>query len=412
MKKVLLAYSGGLDTSVAIKMIAEKYNAEVYALLVDVGQNENLAAFRRKAIYIGAKDAFLIDARHEFIEDYIFPALKANALYEGVYPLATALARPLITKYLVEAARKLGAEYIAHGCTGKGNDQVRFEASIAALEPKLQVIAPMREFNLKRDYEIDYAQQHGIPIETKLSKFSTDENLWGRSIECGPLEEEEKEPPDEAYHWTISPKDAADEPTYVDIEFQAGIPVAINGEKMKAIDLVNFLNKLGGVNGFGRIDHIESRLVGIKSREVYEAPAALILIKAHQDLEKLVLTKDVLHFKPLLETTFSELVYNGLWFSPLRECLSAFVEQTQKNVSGVVKMKLYKGSANVAGRSSEHSLYVKNLATYDGIDEFDQQASTGFIEIWSLPLKVYSQVNRAKSSLATELVLTSKENGV
>lgn len=403
MKKVLLAYSGGLDTSVAIKMIAEKYDAQVYALTVDVGQNENLPAFRRKALYIGAKDAFLIDAREEFIRDYIFPALKANALYEGVYPLATALARPLITKYMAETARKIGAEYVAHGCTGKGNDQVRFEAAIATLAPSLKVIAPMREFNLKRDYEVEYAQQHAIPIETKLSTFSVDENIWGRSIECGPIEDENQEPPDDAFYWTISSQEAVNEPTYVDIEFQQGIPTAINDEKMKPLDLVSHLNKLGGVNGVGRIDHIESRLVGIKSREVYEAPAAVILIKAHQDLEKLVLTKDVLHFKPILESTFSELVYNGLWFSPLRNALSAFFEETQKNVTGRVKIKLYKGSATVVGRSSEKSLYVKNLATYEGIDEFDQQSSKGFIEIWSLPLKVYSQVNKSVVK-ETELV--------
>jgi len=393
MKKVLLAYSGGLDTSVAIKMIAEKYNAEVATLTVDVGQDEDLYAVRDKALYIGAKEAVVIDAREEFILNYIFSALKANALYEGAYPLATALARPLITKYLVETACKIGADYIAHGCTGKGNDQVRFEVSIAALEPSLKVIAPMREFNLKRDFEIEYAKKHGIPIEIKASTYSIDENLWGRSIECGPIENENQEPPEDAFSWTTAMKETPNEPVYIEIEFQSGTPIGLNSKMMDPLDLIKALNKIGGANGVGRIDHIESRLVGIKSREVYEAPAATILIKAHQDLEKLVLTKDILHFKPILETTFSELVYNGLWYSPLREALSAFFEETQKNVTGIVKMKLFKGSAMVVGRSSEKSLYVKNLATYEGMDEFDQKSSKGFIEIWSLPLKVYSQVN-------------------
>ncbi|MEO0137117.1 MAG: argininosuccinate synthase [candidate division WOR-3 bacterium] len=393
MKKVLLAYSGGLDTTVAIKMIEENYQTQVATLTVDVGQNEDIQEIRDKALMIGAVQAFIYDAKEEFVRDYIIPALKANALYEGAYPLATALARPLIVKHLVKIAERIGADYIAHGCTGKGNDQVRFECGIAALNPDLKIIAPMREFNLKRDYEIEYAKKHNIPVEEKKSVYSIDENLWGRSIECGPIEDETREPPDDAFLWTKSPQEAPDEPEYIEIEFKQGVPVSLNGVAMSLLNLIIQLNEIGGKHGIGRIDHIESRLVGIKSREVYEAPAAVILIKAHQDLEKLVLTRDVLHFKPMLENLFSELVYNGLWFSPLRQAISAFIEETQKNVSGTVRMKLYKGSATVVGRSSEKGLYLKNLATYEGIDEFDQTHSKGFIEIWSLPLKVYSKVS-------------------
>lgn len=393
MKKVLLAYSGGLDTTVAIKMIEENYQAQVATLTIDVGQNEDIQAIRDKALVIGAVQAFIYDAKEEFVQDYIIPALKANALYEGAYPLATALARPLMVKHLVNIAGKIGADYIAHGCTGKGNDQVRFECGVAALNPELKIIAPMREFNLKRDYEIEYAKKNKIPIEEKKSVYSIDENLWGRSIECGPIEDETEEPPEDAFLWTKSPQDAPDQPEYIEIEFKQGVPVTLNGVPMGLLNLIMQLNEIGGKHGIGRIDHIESRLVGIKSREVYEAPAAVILIKAHQDLEKLVLTKDVLHFKPVVENLFSELVYNGLWFSPLREAISAFIEETQKNVSGIVKLKLYKGSTTVVGRSSEKGLYLKNLATYEGLDDFDQTHSKGFIEIWSLPLKVNAIVN-------------------
>ncbi len=401
MKKVLLAYSGGLDTTVAIKMIEEKYQAQVATLTVDVGQNEDIQGIRDKALLIGAVQAFIYDAKEEFVQDYIIPALKANALYEGAYPLATALARPLIVKHLVKIAEKIGADYIAHGCTGKGNDQVRFECGVAALNPDLKVIAPMREFNLKRDYEIEYAKKHNIPVEEKKSVYSIDENLWGRSIECGPIEDETQEPPEDAFLWTKLPQEAPNEPRYIEIEFKHGIPVSLDGSPMSPLNLIIQLNELGGKHGIGRIDHIESRLVGIKSREVYEAPAAVILIKAHQDLEKMVLTRDVLHFKPVLENLFSELVYNGLWFSPLRKALSAFIEETQKNVSGIVRMKLYKGSATVVGRSSEKGLYLKNLATYEGIDEFDQTHSKGFIEIWSLPLKVYAKVSSGQKVFST-----------
>ncbi len=408
MKKVLLAYSGGLDTSVAIKMIAEKYDAQVATLTVNVGQVEDLEAIRERALHIGAVEALIVDATEEFVDEYVFPAVKANALYEGVYPLATALARPLMVKHLVRAARKIGADYIGHGCTGKGNDQVRFEAGIAALDPNLKVIAPMREFNLKRDYELEYAARHGIPVEAKATSYSIDENIWGRSIECGPLEDAGQEPPGDAYAWTSAPEDAPAKPAYLEIGFESGVPVKLNGEVLYPVEMIKALNRLGGIHGVGRIDHIESRLVGIKSREVYEAPAAAILLKAHQDLESLVLTKDVLHYKPALETAFAGLVYNGLWFSPLCTALQAFFQATQQHVTGTVKVKLFKGSAIVVGRTSTHSLYVKNLATYDGLDEFDQNSSKGFIDIWSLPLKVNNKIN-GKASVPSELELASTE---
>jgi argininosuccinate synthase len=300
----------------------------------------------------------------------------------------------------------MGAFYSAHGCTGKGNDQVRFEAGIAALDPNLKVIAPMREFNLKRDYELEYAARHRIPVEAKATSYSIDENIWGRSIECGPLEDAGQEPPGDAYAWTSAPEDAPAKPAYLEIGFESGIPVKLNGETMRPVEMIKALNRLGGTHGVGRIDHIESRLVGIKSREVYEAPAATILLKAHQDLENLVLTKDVLHYKPALETAFAGLVYNGLWFSPLCAALQAFFEVTQQHVTGTVKVKLFKGSAFVVGRTSTHSLYLKNLATYEGLDEFDQNSSKGFIDIWSLPLKVNNKVN-CKVSVPPEPELVS-----
>ncbi len=411
MNKVLLAYSGGLDTTVAIKMIEENYHFQVATLTVDVGQNEDVQNARDKALATGAVQAFIYDAREEFVRDYLSLALKTNALYEGVYPLATALARPLIVKHLVRIAEKIGADYIAHGCTGKGNDQVRFECGVAALNPNIRVIAPMREFNLKRDYEIEYAKKHNIPIEEKKSVYSIDENLWGRSIECGPIEDETVEPPEEAFLWTKSPLNADDQVQYIEIEFEKGIPVGLNREFLSFLDIINALNEIGGKHGIGRIDHIESRLVGIKSHEVYEAPAAMILIKAHQDLEKLILSREVLHFKPFLENTFSDLVYNGLWFSPLTQAIASFIETTQQNITGTVRLKLYKGSATVVGRFSDYGLYSKNLATYEGMDAFDQNNSKGFIEIWSLPLRVNAQVNarKAKSEKHPEMSLVQGE---
>jgi argininosuccinate synthase len=402
MKKVVLGYSGGLDTSILIRFIKEKYGADVVAVTIGLGQQENLEAFRQKALTIGATEAFVIDAREEFVEKYLVPGLKANALYEGAYPLATAFARPLIVKHMVEIAGKTGADTFAHGCTGKGNDQVRFESALAVLNPNLQVLAPVREHSLSRDYEMSYAAKHNIPVEAKLNVFSTDENLWGRSCECGPIEDMTLEPPDEAYAWTKSPLMAPDKPAYVEISFEKGVPTALDGKSMKPIDIIYALNELGGLHGVGRIDHIESRLIGIKSHETYEAPAATILIKAHQDLEKAVLTKDVLHFKPIVEASFSELVYNGLWFSPLREALSAFIDDTQKDVTGNVRMKLFKGSAFAVGRSSENSLYVQDLASYEGADKLATLNAKGFIDAWSLPYKVYAIVHGTNGSSAAK----------
>jgi argininosuccinate synthase len=393
MKKVVLGYSGGLDTSILIRFIKEKYSADIVAVTIGLGQQENLEAFRQKALMIGAAEAFVIDAREEFVNDYILPGLKANALYEGAYPLATAFARPLIVKHLVDIAHRTGADTVAHGCTGKGNDQVRFESALAYLSPGLQVMAPVREHSLSRDYEMGYAKERNIPVEAKLNVFSTDENLWGRSMECGPIEDASLEPPDEAYAWTASPQLAPDKPAYVEITFESGVPTALDGKAMRPIDIIYALNDLGGKHGIGRIDHIESRLIGIKSHETYEAPAACLLIKAHQDLEKAVLTKDVLHFKPSVETTFSELVYNGLWFSPLREAISAFIEECQKYVTGTVRMKLFKGSAHAVGRTSEKSLYVQDLASYEGVDKLSGLDAKGFIDCWALPYKVHAIVH-------------------
>jgi len=394
-KKVVLAYSGGLDTSVAIKWLQEKYNLEVIALAVDLGQPCDLDAIKQKALLIGAKESYVIDAKKEFIKEFILPALKANAVYEGKYPLATALARPLIAKYLVEAANKSGADFVAHGSTGKGNDQVRFEVSIASLDPSIKVIAPIREWSMSRDESMQYAEKHGIPVPTtKKSPYSTDENLWGRSCECGVLEDPAKEPPEDAYSWTKSPLEASDKPEYVEIEFIEGSPVGLNGKQMDMMNLIKTLNELGGKHGVGRVDMVENRLVGIKSREIYECPAAVILIQAHRELEALTLERDIAHFKLLLEHKYAELVYYGQWYSPLKEALDSFMEKTQEKVTGKVKMKLYKGSNFVVGRESKESLYDFSLATYEAADAFSQDSAKGFIELFGLPLKVWAKRQR------------------
>jgi len=394
-KKVVLAYSGGLDTSVAIKWLQEKYNLEVIALAVDLGQPGDLDAIKQKALLIGAKESYVIDAKKEFIKEFILPALKANAVYEGKYPLATALARPLIAKCLVEAANKSGADFVAHGSTGKGNDQVRFEVSIASLDPSIKVIAPIREWSMSRDESMRYAEKHGIPVPTtKKSPYSTDENLWGRSCECGVLEDPAKEPPEDAYSWTKSPLEASDKPEYVEIEFIEGSPVGLNGKQMDMMNLIKTLNELGGKHGVGRVDMVENRLVGIKSREIYECPAAVILIQAHRELEALTLERDIAHFKLLLEHKYAELVYYGQWYSPLKEALDSFMEKTQEKVTGKVKMKLYKGSNFVVGRESKESLYDFSLATYEAADAFSQDSAKGFIELFGLPLKVWAKRQR------------------
>ncbi len=387
-KKIVLAYSGGLDTSVAIKWLEDRYDLDVVAVSIDVGQPGDMVANIERAKSIGAVSAYAIDARKEFVDEYIWPALKANALYQGVYPLSTAIARPLIAKVLVDVARKEGAHFIAHGCTAKGNDQVRFDVSIGALAPDLGIIAPMREWVMTREEEIEYARQNGIPVPVKKAcPYSVDENLWGRSCECGVLEDASVEPPEDAREWTVSPQEAPDRPTYVEIGFEKGVPVSLDGERLDGIELIVRLNKLAGSNGVGRIDHVEDRLVGIKSRETYECPAAVTLIKAHQSLEGLVLTKDVLSYKKGAEQRYSELAYDGHWFSPLREALDAFMDKTQEFVTGTVRMKLYKGNADVVGRASPYSLYNEGLATYAQGDEFDHTSAKGFIYVWGLPLR-------------------------
>lgn len=389
---VILAYSGGLDTSVAIRWLQEKYGMEVVALAADLGQPGDLEAAGRRALEIGAADAVTIDLREQFAEEYVLPALKANALYEGKYPLATSLARPLIAAALVEEARRRGAAAVAHGCTGKGNDQVRFDLTVMALGPDLRIIAPLREWNMSREEELEYARERGIAVPvTKESPYSVDENLWGRSCEAGVLEDPMSEPPEDAFSWTVSPAQAPDEPRYLAITFSSGRPVALDGEEMGLVELIQRLNRLGGEHGVGRIDMVENRVVGIKSREIYEAPAAAILIEAHRALESLTLTRETMHFKPLLEGKFAELVYFGLWHDPLRAALAAAVEATQGPVTGEVRLKLFKGNCTVVGRSSPYSLYDYSLATYDRADAFSHRASEGFIELWGLPLKVWGR---------------------
>ena len=393
--KVVLAYSGGLDTSVAIRWLQENYDLDVVAVSIDVGQPPRDDDAIDRAKKIGAVSAYSIDARKEFVEEYIFPSLKANALYQGVYPLSTAIARPLIAKLLVDVAKKEGAKFIAHGCTAKGNDQVRFDVGIVSLDPSLGIIAPMREWQMTRDDEIEYAKEKEIPIIVKKENpFSTDENLWGRSCECGVLEDPWVEPPEAAYEWTASANDSPDEPEYVEIEFVNGIPVALDGDLMDGVSLIMKMNEIAGRNGVGRIDHVEDRLVGLKSREIYECPAAVALIKAHQSLEGLVLTRDVLAFKKSVEQRFAEVAYDGLWFGPLRECLEAFIDQTQEYVSGVVRIKMHKGNATVVGRRSPYSIYDEGLATYAEGDDFDHNAAKGFIYCWGLPNKTVAKTQK------------------
>jgi len=392
-EKVVLAYSGGLDTSVAIRWIGERYHMDVVTLTVDVGGERDMPAVQQKALNVGAVKALVVDARELFVKYFVFPALQADAIYEGQYPLATALARPLIAKLLVDAAADEGASAVAHGCTGKGNDQVRFDVSVAALAPNLKIIAPAREWGMSREEEIAYAQRHGIPVPvTVASPYSIDENLWGRSIECGILEDPWAEPPEEVFAWTKSPQDALDEPSYVEIGFERGIPVSIDGRELDGVALIQDLNELAGGHGVGRIDHVENRLVGIKSREVYEAPAATVLLAAHKALEAMTLSKDQLRFKEKVAAQYADLIYNGLWFTALHQDLAAYIQSSQRHVTGTVRVKLLKGNASVVGRKSPKSLYSFGLATYDKGDVFDQSASPGFIHIWGLPVKTQAQI--------------------
>jgi argininosuccinate synthase len=399
--KVVLAYSGGLDTSVSIPWLREKKGADVVTLTVNVGQPGDLERIRAKAEAAGAVKAYVVDARQEFAEEFLAPALRANALYEGIYPLSTALARPLIGRHMVDVARKEGASYVAHGCTGKGNDQVRFDLSTTSLAPDLEVIAPAREWKMTREEEVAYAAEHHIPLATgPKSPYSTDENLWGRSVECGVLEDPAVEPPEEVYGWTRSPQDAPDAPSYVHLTFERGLPVAIDGQRAPLHELIVELNRSAGAAGVGRIDHLESRVVGIKSREVYECPAATVLIRAHQALEALVLPRDVLEFKRIVEQRYAQLVYDGLWFSPLRAALDGFVSSTQDRVSGEVAMKLYKGSATVSGRRSPYSIYQHGLATYSSGDRFRQEMAEGFIYVWGLPARTWTAIGAAPTTPA------------
>ncbi|EAF8541385.1 argininosuccinate synthase [Listeria monocytogenes] len=401
-EKIVLAYSGGLDTSVAIQWLVES-GYEVIACCLDVGEGKNLDFIKEKAITVGASESYTIDAKEEFAEDFALIALQAHAYYEGKYPLISALSRPLIAKKLVEVARQEGASAIAHGCTGKGNDQVRFEVAIHALAPDLKVVSPVRDWKWSREEEINYAKEHNIPVPIDLDNpFSIDQNLWGRSNECGVLENPWTTPPEAAYDLTVSLEDAPDTPDIVEITFDAGIPISLNGENMSLANLILTLNEIAGKHGVGRIDHIENRLVGIKSREVYECPAAVTLITAHKELEDLTFVREVAHFKPIIEQKISETIYNGLWFSSLTEALVAFLKSTQKFVNGTIRVKLFKGHAIVEGRKSPNSLYDENLATYTSSDTFDQDAAVGFIKLWGLPTKVSAEVN-SKVTITTEV---------
>ncbi len=389
MNKVVLAYSGGLDTSVAVAWLREQFGAEVVTLTVDVGGGSLREGVERRAMSAGASASYVVDARERFVTDFVWPGLQAGVLYQGAYPLATALARPLIAQLLVEVAGQEGADAVAHGCTGKGNDQVRFDVAVHALNPALEVVAPMRVgMGLTREQSIDYAAARGIEIPiTKSSPYSIDVNLWGRSIETGILEDPWASPPPDVYLWTVDPGDAP-EPLELVISFEGGIPVALDGERLPPAQLVERLNELAGAHGVGRIDHVEDRLVGIKSREIYEAPAATVLHRAHRALEGLTLTKDTLRFNRIVADELAQLTYDGLWFSALHRDLRGYAASSQRVVSGEVRMRLDHGSASVVGRRSPLSLYDKNLATYDVGDAFDHASAVGFIEIFGLPLRV------------------------
>ncbi len=387
-KKVVLAYSGGLDTSVAVRWLVDK-GYDVIAYVADVGQGGNFKKLEKRAFSAGASKVYIDDLKDRFAADFVFKSLKAGAVYESKYLLATSLSRPIIAEGQVRIAGKEKASYLAHGCTGKGNDQVRFETTFMALAPRLGIIAPLREWDMfSREEEIEYARKHGIDIDvTKKSPYSLDQNIWGISIECGLLEDPWNEPPDDAYKMTQAPEKAPDKAAYVDIEFKKGVPVKINGKKYDRVTLIEKLNKIGGKNGIGRTDLVENRLVGIKSREIYEAPAGWILHKAHKDLEALVLDRELLHYKEKISLKYADLVYYGLWFTPLRKALDSFVDETQKNVTGAVRLKLLKGNVTVVGRKSPQSLYKKEMATYEAGDKFDRTVAEGFIKVWGMPYK-------------------------
>jgi argininosuccinate synthase len=396
-KKVVLAYSGGVDTSVCIPYLKHEWGVEeVITLAADLGQGDELEPVREKALKSGASESLVVDVKESFIKDYAFAAIQANALYENRYPLGTALARPLIAKVLVEAAHQYGADAIAHGCTGKGNDQVRFDVACAALDPKLKILAPAREWGMSREQTIAYGERFGIPSPVKKSSpYSIDKNLLGRSIEAGVLEDPAAEPPEEIYEMTKAIADTPNEPEYIEIGFTRGIPTSLNGTAKNPVELIEQLNQVVGKHGIGRIDMIENRLVGIKSREIYESPAMLVLIHAHRDLESLTLTGDVTQYKRGVEQTYTQMVYNGLWYSPLKSALDAFIQKTQERVAGTVRVKLFKANATIVGRWSDNSLYSPDLATYGAEDQFDHKAAEGFIYVWGLPTRIWAQQNQS-----------------
>ncbi len=400
-EKVVLAYSGGLDTSICIKWLMDEHNLDVIAVIGEVGQeHEGLEAIRQKALRTGAIEAYVVDMREEFVDEYLTDAIRANALYENKYPLLSALSRPVISKHLVRIAHEHGAKYIAHGCTGKGNDQVRFETSVWLLDPSIKIIAPVREWPFKtRPEEIEWAAEHGVDVPvTNAKPYSIDDNLWGRAIECGVLEDPWNEPPEDIYTMTDSPESAPDKPEYVEIGFEAGIPTSLDGKEMSYIDIIYKLNEIAGRNGYGRLDMIENRLVGVKSRECYEQPAALALITAHKSLEDMCLEREVLHYKLGIEQKWAEVVYYGQWFAPLKMALDGFIKATQEHVTGTVRVKFYKGNCTVVGRRSDYSVYDYALATYDKEDSFDHEASAGFIELFALPAKTWAQNRQLNAS--------------
>lgn len=395
--KCVLAYSGGLDTSVCIKWLQDEKNLDVIAVVGEVGQeHEGLEQVKQRALETGAIDCIIADMREDFAADYLSKALYANANFENKYPLVSALSRPLISKYLVDTAHKYGAKYVAHGCTGKGNDQVRFETSIQALDPTLEIIAPVREWDMHtRQEEMDWAGAHGVTVPTTKSKpYSIDDNLWGRAIECGVLEDPMNRPPLDIYTMTTDPEKAPEEATEIEVEFKAGLPVAIDGEQMSYLGIIAKMNQIAGANGFGRIDMIENRMIGVKSRECYEAPGALALIVAHRGLEDMCLEREVLRYKLHLEHDWATMVYNGQWFSPLKHAVDAFMATTQQCVTGTVRLKFYKGNCTVTGRKSDFSLYDYGLATYDAADTFNHKAAKGFIDLYGLSTKVWAKNRR------------------
>ncbi|HEY0755593.1 MAG TPA: argininosuccinate synthase [Ktedonobacteraceae bacterium] len=411
MATVILAYSGGLDTSVSIRWIKEKYALDVITVTIDVGNERDLQSIAQRAEQIGALKSLIIDARADLTRYFLWPALQAGALYEGQYPLATALARPLIARLLVEVARAEGAVAVAHGCTGKGNDQVRFDVAINTLAPDLKIIAPVREWSMTRDNEIAYAAEHGIPIPvTSASPYSTDLNLWGRSVECGILEDPWAEPPADVYAWTSNTP--LSEPTYTEITFEKGIPVALDGTETDGVALIEKLNELAGSYGIGRVDHVENRLVGIKSREIYEAPAATVLLTAHKALETLTLSREQARFKDIVSGEYARLIYNGQWYSALHQDLAAYVQSTQRFVSGTVRIKLAPWQCSVVGRKADASLYSHALATYDSGDQFDHNAALGFIKLWGLPLSTQAQAQLLPSLKAESNLLSGSQGNL